>query len=62
MNKALPEFGASLQSQTTGREPGYYFALNELLIQCSAAAFHISEEISATYFTHSGETKQSMGT
>jgi uncharacterized alpha-E superfamily protein len=46
----------------TGRTPGYYFALNELLIQCSAAAFHISEEISATYFTHSGETKQSMGT
>jgi uncharacterized alpha-E superfamily protein len=62
MNKVLPEFGASLQSQTTSREPGYYFALNELLIQCSAAAFHISEEISATYFTHSGETKQSMGT
>ena len=42
-------------------DPGYYFALNELLIQCSAAAFHISEEISATYFTHSGETNQSMG-
>jgi uncharacterized alpha-E superfamily protein len=42
-------------------DTGYYFALNELLIQCSAAAFHISEEISATYFTHSGETNQSMG-
>jgi hypothetical protein len=48
-------------SQTIVQAPGYYFALNELLIQCTAAAFHISEEISATYFTHSGETKQSMG-
>ena len=43
-------------------EPGYFFALNELLIQCTGAAFTVSEEISTTYFTHSGETKQSMGT
>ena len=41
---------------------GYYFALNELLMQCSAAAFAVSDEISTIYFTHSGETKQSMGT
>ncbi len=45
-----------------GESQGYYFALNELLIQCTEAAFNISEEISSTYFTHSGETKQSMGT
>jgi uncharacterized alpha-E superfamily protein len=50
------------QSQSgSAQEPGHYFALNDLLIQCSGAAFHISEEISTTYFTHSGETKQSMG-
>jgi uncharacterized alpha-E superfamily protein len=55
------EFGDVPASPATNLAPGYYFALNELLIQCTAAAFHISEEISATYFTHSGETKQSMG-
>ncbi len=52
----LHDEGSLVESQ------GYYFALNELLIQCTEAAFNISEEISSTYFTHSGETKQSMGT
>jgi len=52
---------AVLSENTTADVPGYYFALNALLIQCSAAAFHVSEEISTTYFTHSGETNQSMG-
>jgi len=32
-----------------------------LLLQCVNAAFHVSDEISTTYFTHSGETKQSVG-
>ncbi|WP_296499860.1 circularly permuted type 2 ATP-grasp protein [Rhodoferax sp.] len=45
-----------------GTEPGYYFALNDLLLQCTGAAFNVSDAISTTYFTHSGETKQSMGT
>jgi uncharacterized circularly permuted ATP-grasp superfamily protein/uncharacterized alpha-E superfamily protein len=42
--------------------PGYYFALNDLLLKCTAAAYNVSEEISTTYFTHSGKTKQSLGT
>ena len=42
--------------------PGYFFALNDLLLQCVSAAIHVSEQISTTYFTHSGETKQSVGT
>jgi uncharacterized alpha-E superfamily protein len=42
-------------------EPGYFYALNDLLLQSTAAAFHVSDEISSTYFTHSGETKQSLG-
>ena len=42
--------------------PGYYFALNDLLLKCTAAAFNVSEEISTTYFTHSGKNKQSLGT
>ncbi len=41
----------------SGSEPGYYFALNELLIDCTAAAFNVAEEISTTYFTHSGLAK-----
>ncbi len=41
--------------------PGYYFALNEMLIQCTGAAANVSEEISATYFTHSGQSNQRLG-
>jgi uncharacterized circularly permuted ATP-grasp superfamily protein/uncharacterized alpha-E superfamily protein len=41
---------------------GYYFALNDLLLQCSTASLHVSDAISTTYFTHSGETNQSVGT
>ncbi|MDO8450000.1 MAG: circularly permuted type 2 ATP-grasp protein [Rhodoferax sp.] len=43
-------------------EPGYFYALNEVLMQCMGAAFNVSEEISTTYFTHSGQTNQSVGT
>ncbi|MDO9196446.1 circularly permuted type 2 ATP-grasp protein, partial [Rhodoferax sp.] len=43
-------------------EPGYFYALNEVLMQCMSAAFNVSEEISTTYFTHSGQTNQSVGT
>ncbi|MBP6852700.1 MAG: circularly permuted type 2 ATP-grasp protein [Rhodoferax sp.] len=36
-------------------------ALANLLAQCNDAAFDVSEVISATYFTHSGDTRQSVG-
>lgn len=36
-------------------------ALANLLAQCNEAAFDVSEVISATYFTHSGDTRQSVG-
>ena len=36
--------------------------LNDLLRQCSAAAMEVSNAISSTYFTHSGEINQSLGT
>jgi uncharacterized circularly permuted ATP-grasp superfamily protein/uncharacterized alpha-E superfamily protein len=36
-------------------------ALVNLLAQCDDAAFDVSEVISATYFTHSGESRQSVG-
>jgi hypothetical protein len=37
-------------------------ALRSLLKALCTAAFTVSEDISTTYFTHSGETKQSLGT
>ena len=53
---------AVAEEAQAGTAPGYFFALNDLLLQCTAAAFSASNEISATYFTHSGETNQSMRT
>ncbi len=43
----------------TDRQP--MTALANLLDQCNDAAFDVSEVISATYFTHSGESRQSVG-
>ena len=42
--------------------PGYFFALNDLLLQCQAAAFHVSNAINAAYFSHTGERIESAGT
>lgn len=58
------------ESQPTGlahaadaqSNPGYLFTLNDLLLQCVSAALKVSDKISATYFTHSRESKQSVGT
>lgn len=45
----------------SGAQPGVFLSLNDLLLQCTAAALTVSEEISTTYFTHSGQIKQSLG-
>ncbi len=45
---------------TAGRPPGYQL-LKETLSQCVQASFLVSDEISATYFTHSGMANQSVG-
>ncbi len=58
--EAQPHTGAA--DQDAGAANGYFFALTDLLLQCTAAAFNVSNEISTTYFTHSGETNQSMRT
>lgn len=39
-----------------------YFALKDLLLQCSGAAMDVSDAINSTYFTHSGASNQSVGT
>jgi uncharacterized alpha-E superfamily protein len=53
---------AQADKRNTAGESGYFFALNDLLLQCSAASLHVSDAISSTYFTHSGESNQSVGT
>jgi len=40
----------------------HYELLKQVLYQCTQAAFEVSEEISATYFTHSGLANRSVGT
>ncbi len=40
---------------------GAHTALTGLLQTCSDAAYQVSEEVSATYFTHSIGTGQSLG-
>jgi uncharacterized alpha-E superfamily protein len=57
--EALPDHGAT-PAATAGPGPGYFYALNELLLQCVSAAYEVSEQISTTYFTHSGATKHSV--
>jgi hypothetical protein len=37
-------------------------SLQDLLRTLRASAFHVSEDISTSYFTHSGETNHSLGT
>ncbi len=58
--EVFPHPSPAAREQAGG--PGYFFALNEVLLQCAAAAFGVSEEISTTYFTHSGQTNHSVGT
>ena len=40
---------------------GQHAVLRSLLLQCSAAAYELSEHVGALYFTHSGEAKKSVG-
>ncbi|MFC5497799.1 circularly permuted type 2 ATP-grasp protein [Caenimonas terrae] len=40
---------------------GHYANLAELLAQCTEAAYKLSDDIGARYFTHSGEARHSIG-
>jgi hypothetical protein len=40
---------------------GRYAALLDLLQQCTDAAYKLSEDLGARYFTHSGNARQSVG-
>ena len=52
--------GHSSPSGQPGITPRYTL-LKEVLQQCTSAAYHVSEEISLTYFTHSGLINRSVG-
>ncbi|WP_210546438.1 circularly permuted type 2 ATP-grasp protein [Rhodoferax sp. PAMC 29310] len=45
------------ESGSVNGQQDYYFALNELMLQCSAASNKVSDAISTTYFTHSAQAK-----
>ena len=38
-----------------------FWALQDLLLQCTAAAYNVSDAISTTYFSHRSECEQSLG-
>ncbi len=40
---------------------GHFPVLHSLLLQCTAAAYELSEQVGATYFTHSDEANKSVG-
>ena len=42
-------------------QPPSYALLKDVLYQCTRASFQVSDEISNTYFTHSGMANQSLG-
>jgi uncharacterized alpha-E superfamily protein len=50
-----------LEQMCESDEAGHYNLLGTLLDECVECAYQVSDEISATYFTHSGEAKQSVG-
>jgi uncharacterized circularly permuted ATP-grasp superfamily protein/uncharacterized alpha-E superfamily protein len=43
-------------------ENSYFFTLSDLLLKCTTASVNVSDAISTSYFTHSGEINRSVGT
>ena len=52
---------AANSASTTGQAAPRYKLLKNVLHQCTQASFVVSDDISATYFTHSGLANQSLG-
>ena len=60
-NKVISPADWDLATLCSMDAQGHYTALTTLLAQCSQCAFDVSDEISATYFTHSRDSKTSLG-
>jgi uncharacterized alpha-E superfamily protein len=59
---SVPDPGQwQLENLCATTDAGDYLNLTQLLFDCSDAAYHVSEEIGATYFTHSGDSGHSLG-
>jgi uncharacterized alpha-E superfamily protein len=60
---ASPAVDQTLAAFQTGDAPvaARFQLLNGVLQQCTQAAFDVSDDISATYFTHSGLANRSVG-
>ena len=56
-----PDLVTPATTTAAGAAPQYEL-LRSVLQQCSNAAYEVSEDISTTYFTHSGDTNQSLAT
>jgi uncharacterized alpha-E superfamily protein len=60
-----PDLVTPAQTQGDGSELGdpalQYALLKDVLYQCTQASFVVSDDISATYFTHSGLANHSLG-
>ncbi len=55
------DFTRLCESRPDGSAHGHYFALSELLLQCSDAAIQVSAQINARYFSATTQTQPSMG-
>lgn len=60
-NKVLSPDAWDLAELCSVDAQGKYTVLTDLLAQCSQCAYDVSDEISATYFTHSRDAKTSLG-
>jgi uncharacterized circularly permuted ATP-grasp superfamily protein/uncharacterized alpha-E superfamily protein len=60
LSHPLPSASSDAMPETKGGPPGYP-ALAALLQHCRATAYRISDQIGATYFTHSAPARQTGG-
>ncbi|WP_180131252.1 circularly permuted type 2 ATP-grasp protein [Rhodoferax sp. BLA1] len=58
--EVAPDLVTPAMAGTSGATPQYEL-LRSVLQQCSNAAYEVSEDISATYFTHAGLSNHSVG-
>ena len=61
LSHSVPDPGQwKLEDLCVTDNDGNFAVLTQLLLDCSEAAYQVSEAIGATYFTHSGDTGQSL--
>jgi uncharacterized alpha-E superfamily protein len=58
---ARPEAQWTLEALCTRDAEGHHAVLQQLLSDCVNAAYHLSDDLTARYFTHSGDSRQSVG-